>query len=264
MSDDQRALVAHLMRRAGAGATPAELDQLAARPYAEIVEELINPSPDDGDDDLVFRYFPALANSDTPWLWSGRWIYWMANSESPLREKMALFWHHVFATAWFKAEHGPSMPVHIEMFREHGLDNMRVLLAELSRDPADDLLARQRRERSSERRTRTTGASCWSSSRWASATTARTTSRRPPTASPAGRSSSRFRSTRTADTRPASSSARTCTTTPRRQFLGHTGDFDGEDIIDIIVRQPATGRFIGRHLYNFFVKPTSRASRPGR
>ena len=36
-------------------------------------------------------------------------------------------------------------------------------------------------------------------------------------------------------------------------FLGHRGRFDGEDIIDIIVRQPATARFIARQLYNFFV-----------
>ncbi len=36
-------------------------------------------------------------------------------------------------------------------------------------------------------------------------------------------------------------------------FLGQRGRFNGEDIIDIIVRQPATARFIGRHLYNYFV-----------
>ncbi|MYA61903.1 MAG: DUF1800 domain-containing protein, partial [Dehalococcoidia bacterium] len=39
-----------------------------------------------------------------------------------------------------------------------------------------------------------------------------------------------------------------------KTFLGHTGNFDGEDIIDIIVEQPATARFISRHLYNFFVE----------
>ena len=38
-----------------------------------------------------------------------------------------------------------------------------------------------------------------------------------------------------------------------KTFLGRTGRWNGEDIIDIIVQQPATGRFIGRHLYNFFV-----------
>jgi uncharacterized protein (DUF1800 family) len=35
--------------------------------------------------------------------------------------------------------------------------------------------------------------------------------------------------------------------------LGETGNFNGEDIIDIIVKQPATARFISRHLYNYFV-----------
>ena len=38
-----------------------------------------------------------------------------------------------------------------------------------------------------------------------------------------------------------------------KTFLGETGRFNGEDIIDIICRQPATARFISRHLYHFFV-----------
>ena len=38
-----------------------------------------------------------------------------------------------------------------------------------------------------------------------------------------------------------------------KTFLGHTGNFNGEDIIDIVCAHPATGRFIARHLYNFFV-----------
>ena len=36
-------------------------------------------------------------------------------------------------------------------------------------------------------------------------------------------------------------------------FLGETGRFNGEDVIDIICKQPATARFVSRHLYNFFV-----------
>ena len=39
-----------------------------------------------------------------------------------------------------------------------------------------------------------------------------------------------------------------------KTFLGETGNFDGGDIIDIIVKQRATARFISRHLYNFFVE----------
>jgi uncharacterized protein (DUF1800 family) len=36
-------------------------------------------------------------------------------------------------------------------------------------------------------------------------------------------------------------------------FLGERGNFDGTDIIDIIVRQPATARYVARELSDFFV-----------
>jgi uncharacterized protein (DUF1800 family) len=39
----------------------------------------------------------------------------------------------------------------------------------------------------------------------------------------------------------------------QKTFLGETGNWNGEDIIRIIAKQPATARFIARHLYNFFV-----------
>jgi uncharacterized protein (DUF1800 family) len=38
-----------------------------------------------------------------------------------------------------------------------------------------------------------------------------------------------------------------------KTFLGRTGNFNREDIIDIIVQEPACHRFIARHIYNFFV-----------
>ena len=39
----------------------------------------------------------------------------------------------------------------------------------------------------------------------------------------------------------------------QKTFLGESSDFNGQEIIDIICRKPATARFISRHLYNFFV-----------
>ena len=39
----------------------------------------------------------------------------------------------------------------------------------------------------------------------------------------------------------------------KRPFLGETGNFNGDDIVDIICRQPSAARFVSRHLYNFFV-----------
>ena len=38
-----------------------------------------------------------------------------------------------------------------------------------------------------------------------------------------------------------------------KTFLGHTGNFNGEDIIAIVCGQESTARFISRHLYHFFV-----------
>ena len=38
-----------------------------------------------------------------------------------------------------------------------------------------------------------------------------------------------------------------------KTFLGETGNWNGHDIIEIVARQPATAKFISRHLYNFFV-----------
>ena len=38
-----------------------------------------------------------------------------------------------------------------------------------------------------------------------------------------------------------------------KEFLGRRGRFNGEDIVEIICQQPATARFISRHMYNFFV-----------
>lgn len=38
-----------------------------------------------------------------------------------------------------------------------------------------------------------------------------------------------------------------------KTFLGETGNWNGDDVIDIICKQPATARFIARKLYDFFV-----------
>ena len=39
-----------------------------------------------------------------------------------------------------------------------------------------------------------------------------------------------------------------------KTFLGRTGNFDGEDIIDIIMEQPVTAEYIAGKLYRFFVR----------
>jgi len=254
MADERLSLMAHLLRRAGFGASRDELEAYAARPYEEVVEELIHPERmPDLDDDVLARYYPHLgANTDNPPSWNGRWIWRMVNSKRPLEEKMALFWHHVFATGWTKSEHTPTMVRHIDMLRRNGLANFRTLLLDLSRDPAmiywldnNENHARSINENYGREilelfsmgignYTETDIKEC------ARAFTGWTFEHAIPLY-PYGHYDSKF-VYRAEDHDDG-----------EKTFLGHTGRLNGEDIVDIIAQQEATARFISRHLYNFFV-----------
>ena len=102
-----RALVAHLMRRAGFGATPAELDALTRdKTYEEIVDDLVNP---ERFEPLDASYIERYYGGEPVAVHVGKWLYRMANTPRPLEEKMSLFLHHIFPVAWGKSEHGHSM-----------------------------------------------------------------------------------------------------------------------------------------------------------
>ena len=100
MADRQEvALMAHLMRRAGFGATHDELEHLVAQGYEATVEKLLNPeSQPDIDEALLFRYLPMAEYITAAEHAQMNWLYRMVNSPRALQEKVALFWHHVFAT----------------------------------------------------------------------------------------------------------------------------------------------------------------------
>ena len=254
MADERLALMAHLLRRAGFGASREELEAYAARPYEEVVEELIHPERmPDLDDDVLARYYPHIgANIDNPQSWNGRWIWRMVNSKRPLEEKMALFWHHVFATGWTKSEHTPTMVRHIDMLRRNGLANFRTLLIDLSRDPAmiywldnnenhaksiNENYGREILELFSMGIGNYTEQDIKECAR---AFTGWTFEHAIPLY-PYGHYDSKF----VYNEADHDNGVKT--------FLGHTGNFNGEDIVNIIAQQEATARFISRHLYNFFV-----------
>ena len=129
-----RNLVAHLLRRAGFGATAIELDQLTSeKSYEDIVDDLVNPERfTDIGDDFIDRYY----SGEGPASYVGKWLYRMINTNHPLQEKMALFLHQIFPVAWGKSEHGPSIFTEIDTFRKVGLSSFKTILVELSRDPA--------------------------------------------------------------------------------------------------------------------------------
>ena len=137
MSNNDLALKAHLLRRAGFGASRSELEQISDKSYEEIVEDLIHPERfEEIDEDYLKRYNPETSYHDTHPTHAGKWLWRMVNTKRPLEEKMALFWHHVFATGHYKAEHTPSIVSQIDTFRENGLTNVKQILIDLARDPA--------------------------------------------------------------------------------------------------------------------------------
>lgn len=248
-ADNERSDLAHLMRRAGFGTTPHELDALTTRGYEKIVEYLLNTeTAPPFESDLIDRYL----SGEQITLSSGEWLFRMANSPRPLEEKIALFWHHVFATGFSKSEHPPSMIRQIEMFRRVGLSDMRTILIELAKDPAliywlDN--NENRREEPNENFGRellelfSMGVGNYSEQDIKTASRAFTgwTFSQPLPVYPNGHFKTEFlyRDDDHDDN--------------VNTFLNEEGRFNGEDIVDIIVKQEATARFVCRHLYNFFV-----------
>ncbi len=243
--------VAHLMRRAGFGATASELDTLTAeKTYDEIVDDLVNPERfPEVDQSFVERYY----GGEPVAVYVAKWLYRMINTPRPLEEKMALFLHHIYPVAWGKSEHGPSIFTQINTFRQVGLTDFKTILLELSKDPAmifwldnnenhkDEINENYGRELLE---LFSMGIGSYTEDDIKSASRAFTgwTFRQPLSLYPMGHHQAVFEFL--ADDHDYG----------EKTFLGHTGDFDGEDIIGIIVKQPSTARFISRHLYNFFVE----------
>ena len=264
MADNQIDLMAHLLRRAGFGATREELDAYIAKGYEATVEELLHPEkapPALEDEDLIRRYHVDGNTLNERESCQTYWLYRMINTRRPLEEKIALYWHGIFATAFSKLVHPKNILKQIEMFRRFGLGSFRTLLVELSRDPAmifwldnkdnhdgavNENYGRELLELFSMGVGNYTEDDVKQASRaftgWTIRNTPYHTARhRRDSVWPYGRLDWQFEY-RDDDHDDA-----------EKAFLGETGAFGGDDIIDIICRQPATARFISRHLYNFFV-----------
>ena len=249
------AQMAHLMRRAGFGATREELDRYVAMGYEATVEELIDPPQDmpAGNMALLLRYMPGcLLPGGVPQPGQYNWMFNMITTKRPLEEKVALFWHQVFATGNSKIDNCDQMLEQLVMFRKFGMGNYREMLVELSKNPAmlywldnnenhrdavNENWGRELLELFSMGVSNYTEVDVREASR---AFTGWTIAAKLPR-QPFGRFPWAFEYL--AEDHDDG----------EKTFLGHTGDLNGEDIIDIIAKEPATARFICRHLYNFFV-----------
>ena len=253
-------LMTHLLRRAGFGATPDEFDRAMDKGYDAVLDELLNPAGDDIlPNDLIRRYH--VDQSDLRGGAVAYWIYRMAVTDYPLREKMCLFWHRVFATASYKLIQGRVVISQIDMFRDHGMGNLDNLLVRLSRDPAMIMwLDNQDNHKGSinENYGRellelfSMGVGNYTEEDIKECARAFTGWR---VVNPAYMSIKMNNNT----SRPYGNMTWQFEYDDedhdhgQKTILGETGDFNGEDVVEIICRQEATPRYIARHLYHYFV-----------
>jgi len=141
-----RRRAAHLARRAGFGASGAELDRLVALGPSGAVAHFVDaPAEDAGLDREVAALGSALdpgalgpgaygrANTDRLRRW---WLYRMVRTAVPLREKIALFWHDHFAVQEGIVIRTQLLAAQNATLRRHGLGTFGALLAQVARDPA--------------------------------------------------------------------------------------------------------------------------------
>ena len=252
-SREDIALMAHLMRRAGFGESRWELDARSAQGYEAVVEELLHPELQPAiNDELMYRLLPGYEGALGPPINQADWIFRMVNTQRPLEEKMALFWHQLFATSNAKVDNPPELTRQIAMFREFGLGSYRDILVELAKSPAmiywldnhgnhdgaiNENWGRELLELFS------LGVGNYTEDDIQNAARAFTGWSIAPKIprNPLGRFYWRF------EYKPEDHDE------GDKTFLGQTGNLNGEDIVDIIVKQPASPRFLARHLYRFFV-----------
>ncbi len=255
-------LMAHLMRRAGFGATREELERRAAKGYEESVEEIL--SAEGGRSmgyDLVRRFHPELSAVMGGKSGGEHWFYHLITNNAVLEEKVALFWHNIFATGYPKVIQSKVLTDQIRMFRRHGMGFFNTLLLELSRDPAmiiwldnqenhngaiNENYGRELLELFS------MGVGSYTEDDIKECARAFTGW------SIGNREYMETRSMRDSDW-PYGRIAWHFEYLPddhdegEKEFLGRRGRFNGEDIVEIICQQPATAHFISRHMYHFFV-----------
>jgi uncharacterized protein (DUF1800 family) len=173
------------------------------------------------------------------------WIGEMLATDSPLTERMTLFWHGHFATSIQKVRSPVLMQRQNAILRQHALGNFRTLLQAAARDPA--LLVyldavRSRRDRPNENFARevmelfTLGEGAYGEQDVKEAARAFTGwSMDPENGEFVFRPGIHDRGVKT--------------------VLGKTGNWRGEDVLDILLARPETAQFIAAKLWREFISP---------
>lgn len=131
-----RTRAAHLLRRAGFGASSDEIDAAVAQDPAEVVANLVAPDLDAEFERESDAFATTILASGNPKQLSAWWSYVMLRTPHPLLEKTTLFWHGHFATSAEKVEDAGAMYHQNRLFRQYALGDFDKLTHAISRDPA--------------------------------------------------------------------------------------------------------------------------------
>ncbi len=157
-------LAAHLLRRAGFGGSPADVSRLASRSMNAAVDSLVrfpstanlppgpanltdpireqltllrNAGPVDPDQRKQIMQQVGMARRQSMVALQTWWLERMIATPAPLQEKMTLFWHGHFTSALFQKGISPQeMLAQNQLFRSNALGNVHKLTLAVSQDPA--------------------------------------------------------------------------------------------------------------------------------
>lgn len=268
-ADWSYARAAHLLNRAGFGGTPAEIARLTELGPEKAVASFFNfsetPAPalpewakPDSERSAKFQQMKEAteaqrmqmrrqeAQTQRQSLLQFRhwWLQQMAFGPAPLQEKLVLFWHGHFATSAQKVKDSWLMMRQNGIFRQHAAGNWLTLLTEVSKDPAMLLWldqAQSRKDHPNENFARevmelfTLGEGHYTEKDVTEAARAFT-------GWSYDRPSQRYQF------RPRMHDTGT------KSILGRKGNFDGDEVLQIIISQPQAGEFIARKLWSFFAR----------
>jgi uncharacterized protein (DUF1800 family) len=265
----RRAMAAHLLRRAGFGHSEADLDAAASLSYDDLVDQLVSQKPD------ALTAPADVINHNTV---AAAWYRHMATTRAQFPERMTLFWHGVLTSDFRNAARRPFVFQQNTLYRGAGLSDLRSLLSSVTRDPLmmrylnldvstaaapNENYSRELMElftvgtgNYSEADVRE-GARAFSGLRivFFDAAGSRIRAPRYDRGAPQGYAAK-------VDALVASGASYRGVLVPRihdstsKTFLGHTGNLGPDDVIDILLTQPACAPFVTRRAMTFFAVPS--------
>jgi uncharacterized protein (DUF1800 family) len=135
----ERDKLAHLLRRVCFGALPQDLESYGALGLAGAIERVLDYGSLNEDFDTPVWDFEVQTNNGGIALRAPAvaawWAWRMLQSRRPLEQKLTLFWHDHFGCSGEVVKPGPLLYQHLETLRTHALGPFEALLLAVAKDP---------------------------------------------------------------------------------------------------------------------------------